>query len=148
MLSSTDHQWPEFSHLVAGRDRARLRHERLHLAAETRGSDRVRTDHRPRLRFAASMVAGRTMDRLHLGSGRADSPPPARSDYRHQPQLTLGNSVNVEPEWTPDGTRIAYVSTVPHGNYNIFVMPLQQGNRACTEDHAGLRVDPSYGLLR
>jgi hypothetical protein len=36
------------------------------------------------------MVAGRTMDHLHLESGRADSPPPARSDYRHQHATHIG----------------------------------------------------------
>ena len=39
--------------------------------------------------------------------------------------LTSGNSVNVRfAEWSPDGTRLAYVSTVPNGNYNIYIMPL------------------------
>src|SRR5690606_16246554 len=35
---------------------------------------------------------------------------------------------NVEPEWSPDGSKIAYVSTWPNGNYNIYVMPLAGGN--------------------
>ena len=42
-------------------------------------------------------------------------------------QLTSGNSINVEPEWSPDGKRLAYVSTYPNGNYNIYVMPLADG---------------------
>jgi TolB protein len=42
-------------------------------------------------------------------------------------QLTQGNSINVEPEWSPDGSKIAYVSTWPNGNYNIYVMALGGG---------------------
>ncbi len=42
-------------------------------------------------------------------------------------QLTSGNSINVEPEWSPNGTRLAYVSTWPNGNYNIYVLPIHNG---------------------
>jgi TolB protein len=41
--------------------------------------------------------------------------------------LTSGNSINVELEWSPDGSKIAYVSTWPNGNCNIYVMPLSSG---------------------
>src|SRR6185503_12655278 len=41
--------------------------------------------------------------------------------------LTQGNSINVEPEWSPDGTQLAYVSTWPNGNYNIYIMPMRDG---------------------
>jgi len=41
--------------------------------------------------------------------------------------LTFGNSINVEPEWSPDGRTLAYVSTHPNGNYNIYVMPFSNG---------------------
>jgi hypothetical protein len=33
----------------------------------------------------------------------------------------------VEPEWSPDGRKLAYVSTWPNGNYNIYAMPLSSG---------------------
>ena len=42
-------------------------------------------------------------------------------------QLTSGVSINVEPEWSPDGTGIAFVSTAPHGNYNIYILPIESG---------------------
>jgi TolB protein len=42
-------------------------------------------------------------------------------------QLTSGNSINVEPEWSPDGKRLAYVSTFPNGNYNIYILPVEDG---------------------
>ena len=42
-------------------------------------------------------------------------------------QLTSGVSINLEPEWSPDGTRVAFVSTAPNGNYNIYIMPLTNG---------------------
>ena len=46
--------------------------------------------------------------RLDLGSGR------------EQP-LTAGGAVNVEPRLSPDGTRIAWVSTKGTGHFNLFI---------------------------
>ena len=35
--------------------------------------------------------------------------------------LTSDSSVNVEPRWSPDGTRIAFVSTAYNARWHIFV---------------------------
>ena len=46
--------------------------------------------------------------RLDLSSGR-------------ERQLTSGNAVNVEPRISPDGKRIAWVSTLGTGHFNLFI---------------------------
>ena len=57
--------------------------------------------------------------------------------------LTQGNSINVEPAWSPDGKRLAYVSTWPNGTFNICVMPFENGGpgqpQMITRDY---RLDP------
>ena len=46
--------------------------------------------------------------RLDLGSG-------------HEQQLTSGGDVNVEPRLSPDGKRIAWISTHGSGHFNLFI---------------------------
>jgi TolB protein len=41
--------------------------------------------------------------------------------------LTSGSDLNLDPRWSPDGTRIAYVSTAPDGWFNIFILPIHDG---------------------
>ena len=42
--------------------------------------------------------------------------------------LTQGDHVNLDPVWSPDGSKLLYVSTAPDGWYNIYAMPIQDGN--------------------
>jgi hypothetical protein len=41
--------------------------------------------------------------------------------------LTDGGAVNVEPRWSPDGSRIAFVSTQDTGRFHIFVGDMVEG---------------------
>ena len=41
--------------------------------------------------------------------------------------LTHGGAVNVEPRFSPDGKRIAFVSTSDHGHFHIFVASFRDG---------------------
>lgn len=43
-------------------------------------------------------------------------------------QLTSGGAVNVEPRFSPDGKRIAFVSTSYHGHFHIFVGDFSNGD--------------------
>ncbi|PYV11450.1 MAG: hypothetical protein DMG07_19210, partial [Acidobacteria bacterium] len=56
-----------------------------------------------------------------------------------QTALTEGRSLNLDPAWSPDSKRLAYVSTAPNGYFNIYVMSLESGRRgptlAVTSDH-------------
>jgi len=45
-------------------------------------------------------------------------------------QLTTGGNVNVEPRFSPDGKRIAFVSTAYNGRFHIFVADFNQGELA------------------
>ena len=42
--------------------------------------------------------------------------------------LTEGEHVHLDPVWTPDGSRVLYVSTNPDGWYNLYAMPLDNGD--------------------
>jgi Tol biopolymer transport system component len=60
--------------------------------------------------------------------------------------LTTGGAVNVEPRVSPDGRRLAYVSTAHEGRFHLFVLPLQGGRAA----GAAIRIseDRDSGLPR
>ena len=45
----------------------------------------------------------------------------------HTRQLTSGGAVNLEPRFSPDGTRLAFVSTSCKGHFHIFIGNLQNG---------------------
>ena len=57
--------------------------------------------------------------RLDLASGR-------------EQQLTSGGAVNVEPRLSPDGKRIAWVSTQGTGHFNLFVADIGAGRHQPT----------------
>ena len=42
--------------------------------------------------------------------------------------LTNNGAVNVEPRWSPDGQRIAYVSTSFNGRWHVFTMEVRDGH--------------------
>ena len=81
------------------------------------GSDEARqlTDG-PGLRLPARLVARRPPRRLRLLPRRRDRAPAARSRDRREPIRSLADgAVNLEPRWSPDGRRLAFVSTRVRG---------------------------------
>jgi hypothetical protein len=46
--------------------------------------------------------------------------------------LTTGGAVNVEPRWSPDGRRLAYVSTAATGHFLLHVADVRNGRLAST----------------
>ena len=51
--------------------------------------------------------------------------------------ITDDDFVNVDPAFSPDGTRLAYVSTRPNGYFNVFVKDVGDTNRVqVTHDHS------------
>jgi hypothetical protein len=57
-------------------------------------------------------------------------------------QLTAGGAVNVEPRWSPDGTRIAFVSTSYHKRFHIFVARVKEGVLQSVERLTGETESP------
>ncbi|MGH9340903.1 MAG: CehA/McbA family metallohydrolase [Acidobacteriota bacterium] len=66
-------------------------------------------------------------------------------ETRESAALTRGDHVNLDPVWSPDGGRIAYVSTAPNGYYNLFALPIKDGNAAAPIQ---LTLDHGYGKNR
>ena len=60
-------------------------------------------------------------------------------------RLTDGDFLNLDPAWSPDGGRIAYVSTRPNGYYNIFVTEIAEAKPGRTIQ---LTRDNSFGRAR
>ena len=42
--------------------------------------------------------------------------------------LTSNHAVNVEPRWSPDGTRLAFVSTAYAGRWHVYTMRVREGH--------------------
>jgi len=53
--------------------------------------------------------------------------------------LTSNGAVNLEPRWSPDGSRIAFVSTSFQGRWHVFTMEIRDGHgempKRLTTDH-------------
>jgi Tol biopolymer transport system component len=65
--------------------------------------------------------------------------------------LVADGAVNVEPRWSPDGSRIAYVSTAFEGRFHVFVVPVptaQPPNRLIAPSPTRLTDDHDSGLPR
>jgi Tol biopolymer transport system component len=67
------------------------------------------------------------LEALHIPTGRTVA-------------LTNDTQVYLDPVFSPDGTMLAYVTSVPHGNLNVHVRPIRRGEWAgepvpVTRDH-------------
>ena len=61
--------------------------------------------------------------------------------------LTAGDSaVYLDPVFSPDGQRLAYVSTQPTGKFNVYVRPIRDGQWA--GDEIAVTADHSFGRER
>ena len=60
--------------------------------------------------------------------------------------LTDDSFVHVDPVFSPDGTKLAYVSTKPNGYFNVYVRPIANGR--WTGDAMAVTTDHSYGSNR
>ncbi len=60
--------------------------------------------------------------------------------------LTDDEFVYMDPVFSPDGTRLAYVSTRPNGFFNVFVRPIEKGQ--WTGDEVAVTRDNTFGSNR
>ena len=60
--------------------------------------------------------------------------------------LTDDSFVYVDPVFSPDGTKLAYVSTQPNGYFNVYVRPIAGGQWA--GEAVAVTTDNSYGRSR
>ena len=51
------------------------------------------------------------------------------ADGSNQTRITNNTDPDIEPAWSPDGARIAYVSTVGEGNTEIYLMDSDGSNQ-------------------
>ncbi len=60
--------------------------------------------------------------------------------------LTTDRFIDVDPAFSPDGTRLAYVSTQPNGYFNVYVRPIRDGRWA--GEPIAVTKDNSFGRDR
>ncbi len=60
--------------------------------------------------------------------------------------LTNDAHIYVDPVFSPDGSRVAYVSTKPNGNFNVYIRPIRNG--AWSGDEIAVTKDNDYGRDR
>ena len=60
--------------------------------------------------------------------------------------LTDDGFIYTDPVFSPDGARVAYVSTKPDGHFNVYVRPIRDGRWA--GDEVAVTSDNSYGSNR
>ncbi len=60
--------------------------------------------------------------------------------------LTNDDQIYIDPVFSPDGTRIAYVSTKPNGYFNVYVRPIRNGQ--WSGDEIAVTKDNNYGNNR
>lgn len=61
-------------------------------------------------------------------------------------RLTDDDHIYTDPTFSPDGTQLAFVSTKPHGYFNVYVRPIQDGNWSGEE--MAVTTDNDYGANR
>jgi TolB protein len=60
--------------------------------------------------------------------------------------LTTGDQIFTDPVFSPDGTKLAYVSTRPSGYFNVYVRPIRDGRWA--GDEIAVTRDNDFGANR
>jgi len=60
--------------------------------------------------------------------------------------LTADDFIYVDPVFSPDGSRVAYVSTKPSGYFNVYIRPIRNG--AWDGDEIAVTKDNDYGRDR
>ena len=112
------------------------------------GQRQARAAHRrPGLRLPARLVARWPPGRLRLLPGRRGRAPPARS--RHRRVAAARRERRGEPRaprWSPDGRRIAFISSAYEGRWHVFIADVTADGRA--ERIARITEDRDSGLPR
>ena len=75
------------------------------------GTDLKRADERARPSRRSRLVARRDEDRLHEPRDRNFEIYVMNADGTSQARRTNNSAIDIEPEWSPDGTKLSFTST-------------------------------------
>ena len=83
--------------------------------------------------------------RRHIAKVTRDDIFAITADGKELEQLTDGPGANIQPVYSPDGTKVAFVST-RDGGYNIYLMDTNGGNvvRLTKTPHGTENLNPSW----
>ena len=135
--------------LHARRQGAGLQHGRFAVAAGDRLRRGGRADPSARgLRLSARRRAGWQQRRVQPATTAMRSSCGASISQRgREQQLTSGEAVNVEPRLSPDGKRIAWVSTQGTGHFNLFIADIGPRRTAQRASVARRAAEQDLALL-
>ena len=115
---------------------------------DRRIGQRARAHLQPQVPLDARLVARRALDCVRRRRWRRHDPAGDRERRdRREPRADRPTTqIYMDPVFSPDGTRLAYVATKPSGNFNVFIRSIKDGQFA--GDEIAVTRDNDFGRDR